>query len=274
VNVSGATQLAAVIGWPVEHSRSPAIHNAAARAAGVDLVYTAMAVRPGEAAEAAASMRTLGIRGLSVTMPHKVDVIDALDELTPVAQKLGAVNHITNTDGYLVGNNTDGEGFVLGLCHDAGIDDLTGKRVVVFGAGGAARAIVHACGDAGAEVVVLARDHKRGETAAQMGSPNARTGSADDLKAADIIVNATPVGMAGGELADATPFDVAALRDDAVVVDIVYDPLETPLLAQARAREMVVVDGLSMLVGQAAAQFEAWTGVSPSLEVMRQAVRL
>jgi len=103
--------LAAVIGWPVEHSRSPAIHNAAAQAAGVDLVYTAMPVRPGDGAAAARSMRTLGLRGLSVTMPHKGDVIEALDTITPVADKLGAVNHITNTDGHLVGNNTDGDGF-------------------------------------------------------------------------------------------------------------------------------------------------------------------
>jgi len=107
-----------------------------------------------------------------------------------------------------------------------------------------------------------------------MGKSNTRVGSTDDLSTADVVVNATPVGMAGGEAAASTPFDVAELNEAAVVVDIVYNPLETPLLAHARARGLVVVDGLSMLVGQAAAQFEAWTGVAAPIEAMREAARL
>ena len=270
--ISGATQLAAVIGWPVEHSRSPAIHNAAATAAGVDLVYTAQPVAPGHGAAAASAMRTLGIRGLSVTMPHKADVMSALDEVTPVAKALGAVNHITNTDGHLVGNNTDGSGFLLGLAHDVDLD-VNNMTVGVFGAGGAARSIIHACGAAGAEVVVVARDKERAAQAAQVGNGNARVGSMDEFAAVDIAVNATPIGMAGSDSASHLAFDVGALGDGTVVVDIVYNPLDTPLLEAASKRGLSRVDGLSMLVGQAAAQFEAWTGVAAPMAVMREAAR-
>lgn len=264
--------LAAVIGWPVEHSRSPAIHNTAAAATGADLVYVALPVEPGNGAEAAASMRTLGIRGMSVTMPHKVEVLDAVDELTPVAQVLGAVNHITNHDGHLVGNNTDGAGFVAGLRHDAGLE-LAGKRVGVFGAGGAARAIIHGCVEAGADVIVVARNAERAEHAAAVAPAGASSGTISMFAESDVVVNATPVGMAGSASEQDTPFDVAALVDGCTVVDIVYTPLETPLLRAARARGLVAVDGLSMLVGQAAEQFSAWTGFEAPYEAMRNAAR-
>lgn len=270
--ITGATQLAGVIGWPVEHSRSPAIHNAAAAAVGVDLVYTALPVRPGRGADAANAMRTLGIRGLSVTMPHKGDVMAAVDELTPVAQALGAVNHITNTDGHLVGNNTDGAGFVLGLRHDAGVE-LDGKTVGVFGSGGAARSIVHSCASAGAEVIVVARDDERARNAAAVGGQDSRVGTIEDFVGANVVVNATPIGMAGSAFEAQTPFDIEAVSDDAVVVDIVYNPLVTPLLVASRSRRLTVVDGLSMLVGQAAAQFQHWTGIDAPIDVMREAAR-
>ena len=272
--ITGATQLAAVIGWPVEHSRSPAIHNAAAQAVGADLVYTALSVAPGDAAHAVQAVRTLGLRGLSVTMPHKEDVIPALDEITPVAQVLGAVNHITNTNGHLVGNNTDGEGFLLGLeHHGVSIDGMT---VGVVGAGGAARAIIHACANAGANVVVVARNQDRAQSAAAVGGRNARVGSIDELSTMGVAVNATPVGMATDDPTAAlqTPFDPGALATGAVVVDIVYNPLETELLADARRRGLQCIDGLAMLVGQAAAQFETWTGYDAPFGVMMDAAQI
>ena len=272
--ITGATQLAAVIGWPVEHSRSPAIHNAAAQAVGADLVYTALGVSPGAGVDAVAAMRTLGLRGMSVTMPHKQDVMAALDEITPVAQALGAVNHITNSDGHLVGNNTDGEGFLLGLDHHGvAVDGLT---VGVIGAGGAARAIIHACANAGANVVVIARNPDRAASAAAVGGATARVGSLEDLHALDMAVNATPVGMASNDPATstATPFDPHVLRPGAVVVDIVYNPLETALLAQSRRCGLQCIDGLAMLVGQAAAQFETWTGYDAPFGVMMEAAQI
>ena len=280
--ISGHTQLAAVIGSPVEHSRSPAIHNAAAAATGADLSYVALPVAAGDGAAAVEAMRTLGIRGLSVTMPHKADVISAVDDLTPVAAALGAVNHLTNTNGHVVGNNTDGEGFVIGLEHQ-GVD-LSGRHVAVFGSGGAARAIVLGCALAGATVSVVARDPDRAAMAASVVAPacgadssvaSASVADASVWSHVDVAVNATPVGMAS--LQDSkpveVPFGVDALGDSCVVVDIVYTPLETALLRAARERGLVAIDGLAMLAGQAAAQFEAWTGVRAPLDVMMAAAR-
>ncbi len=259
---------AGVIGAPVEHSRSPAIHLAAARATGVDLDYRAIHVQPDELTAMITSMRDTGMRGLSVTMPHKQAVIGELDELTSSARVLNAVNHITNTGGHLIGNNTDGEGFLLGLSHAHGID-VAGMQVAIFGAGGAARAIIQACAAAGArQIFVIARDLDRAEAAAEVGGEVAAPASTLALRDADLVVNATPVGMAGTPGEGQVPFDVHALRDDSVVVDIVYDPVETPLLQASRARQLRGVDGLAMLAGQAAAQFSAWTGVPAPLDVM------
>ena len=271
--ISGTSQLAAVIGWPVEHSRSPAIHNAAAQAVGADLVYAALAVEPGNAPDAIDAVRTLGIRGLSVTMPHKEAVIPALDEITPVARTLGAVNHVTNRNGHLVGNNTDGEGFLIGLSHHGVTVDA--RTVAVVGSGGAARAIIHGCASAGAEVIVLARNPDRAANAAAVGGSNARVGSAEDLATVDIAVNATPLGMATSDpkTLHTMPFDPAVLSAGSVVVDIVYNPLETALLAQARSLGLQGVDGLAMLVGQASAQFVAWTGLEAPFDVMMHAAQ-
>ncbi|MFT7474374.1 MAG: shikimate dehydrogenase [Verrucomicrobiales bacterium] len=262
--------LAGVIGWPVEHSRSPAIHNAACKATGVDMVYAAFPVEPGRSEEAVAAIRTLGLRGLSVTMPHKQGVIPALDEVSEVARILDAVNHITNTDGHVVGDNTDGAGFLSGLQSAAG-RSVAGRTIGVVGAGGAARAIIHAsCGADAAEVIVVARSPERANHAVSLGA-QARHGEHRDLAACDVVVNATPVGMEGSGTHGQSPIDVSQLSEDAIVVDIVYNPLETPLLHAARARRLVGIDGLAMLVGQAAAQFEAWTGVAAPVDVMRDA---
>ena len=216
-------------------------------------------------------MRPLGIRGLSVTMPHKEDVISACDELTKSARRLNAVNHLTNSDGVIVGNNTDGDGFVLGFEHVTG-EQIEGRRIAVFGSGGAARAIIEACARAGASGVdVIARSPERASVAAVLAGPAGRVTSVDALSNADVAVNATPVGMLETAAADAVPFEVGALSSSAIVVDIVYNPLETRLLANARRRGLRVVDGLAMLAGQASAQFATWTGVEPPLAVMMAA---
>ena len=265
---------AGVIGYPVLHSRSPAIHEAAARAIGLHLDYRAISVAPADLAEAITTMRRTGMRGMSVTMPHKHNVMEFLDELTPAAVELGAVNHITNTNGHLVGNNTDGEGFLLGLSAAHGID-VAEQHIGVVGAGGAARAIVRACALAGAsQVSVIARNPQRAADALDVGQEVAAVATFDVLEQLDIVVNATPVGMSGTTAANDTPFDVSLLDEGAVVVDIVYEPLETPLLRAARERGLTAVDGLSMLAGQAAAQFEWWTGQPAPLDVMIAAAKV
>lgn len=265
--------LAGVIGWPVEHSRSPAIHGAAAAATGVDLDYTRFPVAPGDGARAVAAMRPLGIRGLSVTMPHKEAVIDGCDELTPAAQRLNAVNHLTNTDGKIVGNNTDGHGFVLGF-ESVTSRVIDGAHIAVFGSGGAARAIIDGCARAGASAVtVVARNEDRARSAAALAPDVATVGVVESLGEADVVVNATPLGMAGTSSEGALAFAVDHLKDETVVVDIVYSPLETPLLVASRSRGLATVDGLAMLAGQASSQFEAWTGVAPPLDVMIRAAK-
>ena len=265
--ISGTTTVAAVIGSPVRHSLSPALHNAAFAASGADWVYTAFEVAPGRAGDALAAMRTLGLGGLSVTMPHKDDVADAVDELDPAAAALHSVNTVVRlADGRLRGHSTDGAGFVASLA-EAGADPM-GRRVVVLGAGGAARAVVDALGRAGAaEVVVVNRNADRATMAAALAGPVGRVGSAADVAGAELVVNATSVGMGTLEL----PLDPGMLRAGQVVADLVYHPLETALLAAARAAGARVVDGLGMLVHQAALQQELWLGARPDTAVMRAA---
>jgi shikimate dehydrogenase len=260
VNVAG------VIGSPVAHSLSPAIHNAAFQSAGLDWVYVAFEVAPGQAGAALDAMRVLGLRGLSVTTPHKADAAAAVDELAPAAKALRSVNTVAVADdGGLIGYSTDGDGFVAALAEaDIG---LAGAVVAVVGAGAAARSVIDALGRAGAdEIMVVNRTPARAVEAVGLAAA-ARIGATDELPAADIVVNATPVGLGSSD----TPFDAALLRSGQVVADLVYHPLETRLLAAARERGCQIVDGLGMLVHQAVLQQELWTGRRPDPDVMRAA---
>ena len=268
------TRLAAVIGSPVRHSRSPAIHNAAFGALGLDWVYMAFEVAPGEVADALAGMRALGVSGLSVTIPHKEAAAAVVDELSATARALGAVNTIVVHDGgVLFGENTDAAGFLASL-GDAGID-ARGRRCVVRGAGGAARAVVWALAVAGADeiVVVPGRDASRAAATARLAGVVGRVGDAADVGGAGIVVNATPLGLGSGLVGGAArelPFDPASLVPGQVVVDLVPSPT-TPLLEAAAARGATVVDGLGMLVHQGALAFQLWTGREPPIDVMRAA---
>ena len=232
-------------------------------------MYTAFEVVPADLAAAVAAVRALHLGGLSVTMPHKAAIVAELDEVTDTARVLGAVNSVCLRGDTLVGDNTDGAGFVDGLRFSG--CDLGDARVGVVGAGGAARAIVAAVAGAGAaEVVVVNRDRGRAEVAAGLAGAVGRVGTGGDLAAVDVIVNATPVGMAGDP---GLPLDVEVLSDSQTVVDAVYHPLRTPLLAAAEARGARTVDGLGMLVGQAAVSFTWWTGVEAPIAAMRAAAR-
>jgi shikimate dehydrogenase len=267
--VAGTTRVAAVIGHPIRHSISPVIHNAAFRALDLDWVFTAFEVAPGRAAAAAEGARDLGVAGLSVTMPHKADVMRALDELTPTAEALGAVNTVVRRGSrQLVGDNTDGAGFLDALRTDEGFDP-GGCRCLVVGAGGAARAVVFALAGAGAgEVIVANRTASRAEEAAALAPGVARPGTTDEAEGADLIVNATPQGMAGDL---ALPVPAAALGPGQLVVDLVYHPAHTPLVDAARQAGAVAANGLGMLIHQAAHAFRLWTGEDPPLEVMSAA---
>ncbi len=272
VIVSGATRVAGVIGAPIRQSLSPPIHNAAFAACGLDWVFTAFEVAPGAVAEALVGMKAFGLGGLSVTMPHKADVADAVDVLSPAAERLHAVNTVVpRSDGGLEGHNTDGGGFIDSLA-DTGVD-VAGRRCVVVGAGGAARAVVLALADAGAaDVAVVNRTARHAEVAAALAGDRGRVGTDADISVADLVVNATSVGMGSSEL----PFDpqLLATRPGAVVADIVVHPLDTALLQAARHAGATTVDGLGMLVHQAARAFTMWTGHDAPVAVIRDAARV
>ena len=271
--VTGATRVAGVVGSPVRHSLSPTLLNAAFRATGLDWVFAAFEVPEGLGAAAVAAMRTLDLGGLSVTMPHKAVACAAVDRRTAAAEALGAVNCVFHQDGRLVGDNTDGPGLVDALVRDEGLD-LAGRRCVLLGAGGAGRAVARALSEAGvAEVVVVNRSPDPARRAAELAGSVGRVGDVRAVAAADLVVNATSVGMAGGPGAGASPVDPDLIRPGQVVVDLVYHPSETPLLAAARARGAVGVNGVGMLVHQAAHAFVRWTGDDPPLREMTTAVR-
>jgi len=268
---TGSTSVAAVIGDPIAHSRSPAIFNAAFAASDLDWVYVAFPVAAGRTAAAVEGMRVLGLRGLSVTMPHKEAVIPGLDRLTPTAARLGAVNCIGWEGDALVGHNTDGEGFVSSLAAE-GLA-VAGRRCVVLGAGGAARSVVLALAGAGAaEVAVVNRTPERAEVAAALagdaGVVVAPSDAPDAVGSADLLVNATPVGMAGD---DSLPLPAEALHPGLFVAELVYHPLHTDLLAAAAAVGAPHTNGLGMLVHQAARAFEVWTGHSAPIGAMAAA---
>jgi shikimate dehydrogenase len=275
------TQLVGVIGSPIAHSLSPLLHNAAFTALGFGATWHSQAfeVPRGQAAGALTAMRRAGLRGLSVTMPHKADVAALVDERTEVARRLGAVNCIVNREGVLLGTNTDGEGFLASLARGAAFSPA-GKRCLVIGAGGAARAVVLALADAGADqVAVLNRTPERAATAAALAGSVGSLVPAEDgarlqaVRSADLVVNATPFGMAGALPEGTAPWLVAPdlLHAGQVAADLVYAPRPTPWLVEAAVAGAYPVDGLGMLVHQAAAQLVLWTGEDAPVEAMWQA---
>ena len=273
---TGHTRVAGVIGQPVRHSLSPVIHNAAFRALDLDWAYVAFEVRPEGVAGALAGVRGLGIEGLNVTMPHKAAVVALVDHLDQAAGVLDAVNTIVNRGGVLTGHNTEGDGFLAAIRRDEGFDPA-GKRCLVGGAGGAARAVVRALDGAGAaEIVVVNRSADRARAAAAVAvAGTARVGTAEETDGSDLVVNATPIGMGGVTTLDGAPIpppiDPARLGRGQLVVDLVYDPPITPLIEGARAAGAVATNGLGMLIHQAAHAFRLWTGEEPPLEAMSAA---
>ena len=270
IPISGYTEIAAVIGSPVRHSLSPLLYNTAFAELGIDWRFVAFDVAPGHAVDALAAMRTFGLRGMAVTMPHKDDVARLVDHPSDAVQRLAACNCVFRRgDDTLEGHNTDGDGLFDSIAEQTGFV-VTGRRVVVFGAGGAARSIIEAAGRGGAtDIAVVNRSSDKAAVAAALAT-TARVGAEDDIDRADLVVNATSVGMSGDE---SLPFSPALLRPGLLVADIVYKPLVTPLLAEATRRGATPIDGLGMLIHQAARQFTIWTGRQAPVSAMTTAAR-
>jgi shikimate dehydrogenase len=264
--LSGAARIAGLMGWPVAHSLSPRLHGHWLRHHGIDGAYVPLAVRPERLGQALHALPALGFRGCNLTIPHKEQALPIVDEVSPEAARIGAVNTVVvREDGSLLGRNTDGYGFLASLHQDAPGLDLSAGPAVVLGAGGAARAVVAALADAGCpELRILNRTRGRAERlAAEIGGPIRWCAwDAGALAGAVLLVNTTSLGMV-----HQPPLKLALddLPRDSVVTDIVYVPLETGLLARARARGNPVVDGLGMLLHQAVPGFEAWFGVRPEV---------
>jgi shikimate dehydrogenase len=276
--LSGKTSVVGIIGHPLGHSLSPAIHNAAFAALGLDWVYVPLPVQPGQVGAAVEGLRALGLRGANVTVPHKTAVVTHLDRLEGDASLLEAVNTIAVEDGALVGRNTDVEGVraaVAGVCGSS----LDGAPGLILGAGGAARAAALALARMGVRLTVVNRTAAAAERLAALISA-AVPGSEVDWRPLDLLdrslvaaqallVNATSLGMAGGSKVPAALADTLTARQ--VAFDVVYADGGTQFLEEARARGATVIGGLEMLLHQAAAAFEVWTGRPAPLNVMREA---
>jgi shikimate dehydrogenase len=266
--LSGKARIAGIFGWPISHSRSPRLHGFWLQRHGIDGVYVPLAVAPDNFATAFRALPALGFRGVNLTLPHKEAALAACDEVDPQARRIGAVNTVVVDDrGRLVGSNTDAFGFIENLRRSSAWNAKSGPAVVL-GAGGAARAIVVALLDAGVpELRLVNRTRGRAEAlAAEFGRGvtvfewEKRSGALDG---AALLTNTTTLGMQGHP---PLALDLARLPGDAVVNDIVYTPLQTPLLRDAAARGNPTVDGLGMLLYQAQPGFEKWFGVRPEVD--------
>jgi shikimate dehydrogenase len=276
MEISGKTQICGVIGDPVQHTLSPAMHNAAFEHLKLDLVFVAFRVTPDELENAVRGVRALGIRGLNVTMPHKNSVTEFLDEADPAVKFLRAANTILNQSGRLRGFNTDGVGALRALKQN-GVN-LAGKKVLLLGAGGAAKAIAFSLAKEVDELCILNRDAAKARELAIVLEPFGKkiVGNElspkqiqQELQGSDVLINATSVGM--------TPYASESivkpdwLKPELTVMDIVYNPVETKLIRDAKASGAQVINGVEMLLYQGAASFEIWAGGKAPVDVMRKA---
>jgi shikimate dehydrogenase len=283
IEIRGTTRLIAILGDPVSHSLSPAMHNAAFAALGLDYAYVPLRVKPPDVKAAVEALRLLGFRGANVTLPHKQSVIPFLDSLSETSRLMGAVNTIVNEDGRLTGTTTDGQGFLEGF-REAG-HSFTGKTVAVLGNGGSARTIAFALALEGMprRIVLAGRDAEKSrrlqaEIRSKAGHGPGRTMETvalADLDSVmdevDVIVNATPIGMHPHTGSSPVPEDL--LRAGQVAYDIVYAPERTRFLREAEARGLRTVGGLGMLVHQGRAAFKLWTGAEPDAALFYRAAR-
>jgi shikimate dehydrogenase len=281
MRIDGHTRLAFVLGYPVAHSLSPAMHRAAFAAAGINAAYLPWAVEPDRLAEAVRGLRAMeNLLGANVTVPHKEAIVPLLDGVTPEAEALGAVNTLLPGGGKLLGDNTDAAGFLAALREDLGIE-AAGLTALVLGAGGAARAVAMSLARAGARGIALANrslDRARRlatevaarfpgcEATAYALHPEWQVNAVPEIR---LLVNTTSVGL---HASDPPLFDYTSLSDQTMVCDLIYNPPETALLRAARSRGCRAANGLGMLVHQGALAFERWTAKPAPLHAMREAV--
>lgn len=269
VPVGGATRVAGIIGWPVAHSLSPAMHNAAFAACGLDWTYVAFPVHPERVAQAVRGLAAAGVAGLNVTIPHKHAVIGLCSSVSPAVEAIGAANTLVpDGDGGWRADNTDAPGFVRAVDEQAPVD-LDGRDVLLIGAGGAARAVAFGLRGRGARILVANRTAAR---AREVGEPVefAPAAIAGACAGAALVVNCTSLGLGGGGVPPKLPLD--CLGPGHVVADVVYSPTGTAWLDAAAARGARTVDGRAMLLHQGAAAFAQWTGVEPPVDVMWRAL--
>ncbi len=275
-SITGKTKVLAIIGWPVEHSLSPLMQNAALEAAGLDFVFVPFAVMPEHLADAVAGLRNLNTAGFNVTIPHKTSIIPLLDEISPEAALIGAVNTVKRKGRRLIGYNTDSTGFLISLKRDLDFDPR-GAHVLVIGAGGAARAAVAALGAAGAASVTIAnRNPERSNLLVQRIRPHYpgvvfHSVPLDVLSfpqavgPIDLLVNTTSVGMKGTSF---PALNLSRLGNNPCIYDMVYTPAKTALLEQAAEQGFKCANGLGMLIAQGEEAFKIWTGVTPPPGIM------
>lgn len=270
------SQLYGVIGDPIRHSKSPVMLNSAFQAAGINAVYGAFHVKPEQLGEAIAGVRALGFGGLNVTIPHKVHVMDYLDDMDESARMIEAVNTIVHRDGKLIGYNTDGIGYVRSLKEEMQLD-LRGKRLLVIGAGGAARGVVYALAKEQPEMIwIVNRTKDKADALARhmqalCNAEGMGLEGIDHIKSqVDIVINTTSVGMSPH--VNEVPIDTSWFHKDLIVSDLIYNPRITRILQEAKHCGASIHGGLGMFIYQGAFAFEYWTGQSAPVNVMRTAV--
>lgn len=276
--ITARTNVLCIIGYPIEHSMSPIMHNAALKDQSLDYVYVAFNIPPNDLKNAVLGFKMFSIKGINVTIPHKEKIIPYLDEIDPLAEKIGAVNTIKNEGKYLIGKNTDAFGAKKALL-DAGCE-ITGKKALILGAGGAAKAVSFAISEDLDAVYIANRTEKRAiklakdltnKTSIKAVGKNMSINTLKNLvNDVDILINTTPVGMYPN--IEESPISEEMLHKNLFVFDIVYNPLETRLLKEARKIGCKTLGGLDMFVNQGALAFEWWTGKKPNLNLMKEKV--
>jgi len=269
LKISGKTKVLGLLGWPVEHSLSPAMHNAAFERLGLDCRYMTFPVKPELLKDAVKAVKALNLAGVNVTMPHKENVIPLLDKVDADASFIGAVNTIVNTNGRLTGYNTDGKGFMQSLAE--GHISVNKKKVLILGAGGASRAIGFYLAKKASALFIYDIDRKKAgrlvRALKRINNNVFSAGNINNLDKYDVIINATPLGLKKG---DSLPVKVNLLKPKHVVCDLIYK--KTRLLDMASKRGCKTLNGLGMLLWQGVFAFELWTGKKPPVDVMRKAL--